>query len=483
MVNLNRRHILSATAAGAAASVIPRSAFAAERSNVLILGAGLAGLYAADFLRDQGVDVTVLEAKSEPGGRTKSVLIDGESVNLGGNEIGSDYGRMIALAGKYGLELTKSEQMGYPTNDINIDGTMIAAKDWAKSNLNKLPAAEREILPHLLETRLFYSKLPFRGIDDWLKPENAHLDISQYEYLKAAGVSDTAISYIDQFALSTDTSRTSALSVFRDAARFTFTGFDGESSESDALGSNVGSYTVNGGTQKVCKAMANSLGDQVRYNEVVSRIEHSNSGISVSTLSGSRYSADFLIIAIPLTALSRISISPNLPEVQRRGIENARYAGGVQIHCRLNSKKLTRDGFEASFISNGPIERLMTIPGVNGESDRAVIWVNGLGANRIDQLPEKDVSSYIMQAMKKARPSSEGALEFLYQYSWSRDPFAGGIRYVYGPGEASSLGPVINKRMGRIILAGEHARINDLGMEGALESGFNAVLSILQATK
>ncbi len=41
--------------------------------NVIVIGAGAAGLYAADILRIKGINVTVLEAASQPGGRVRSL--------------------------------------------------------------------------------------------------------------------------------------------------------------------------------------------------------------------------------------------------------------------------------------------------------------------------------------------------------------------------------------------------------------------------
>jgi monoamine oxidase len=41
--------------------------------NVIVIGAGAAGLYAADILRVKGIKVTVLEASSQPGGRIRSL--------------------------------------------------------------------------------------------------------------------------------------------------------------------------------------------------------------------------------------------------------------------------------------------------------------------------------------------------------------------------------------------------------------------------
>jgi monoamine oxidase len=41
--------------------------------NVIVIGAGAAGLYAADILRVKGIKVTILEASSQPGGRIRSL--------------------------------------------------------------------------------------------------------------------------------------------------------------------------------------------------------------------------------------------------------------------------------------------------------------------------------------------------------------------------------------------------------------------------
>ncbi|HYF11545.1 MAG TPA: FAD-dependent oxidoreductase, partial [Actinomycetota bacterium] len=75
-------------------------------SSVVVVGAGYAGLAAARSLRDRGVSVTVLEARSRLGGRVSSVrTARGEIAELGGEWIFERYDQLRALAERFGLEL------------------------------------------------------------------------------------------------------------------------------------------------------------------------------------------------------------------------------------------------------------------------------------------------------------------------------------------------------------------------------------------
>ena len=57
-------------------------------TDVVIIGAGVAGLSAAHRLRQRGVEVAVLEARDRVGGRVKSDLSNGFLIEVGGQWIG-----------------------------------------------------------------------------------------------------------------------------------------------------------------------------------------------------------------------------------------------------------------------------------------------------------------------------------------------------------------------------------------------------------
>jgi monoamine oxidase len=83
-----------------------------SEADVVVVGAGLAGLSAACALRAAGRDVVVLEARDRVGGRTVNEPIgDGKIVELGGQWVGPTQDRMYELIADLGLET-------FPTYDV-----------------------------------------------------------------------------------------------------------------------------------------------------------------------------------------------------------------------------------------------------------------------------------------------------------------------------------------------------------------------------
>ena len=75
-------------------------------TDVLVLGAGLAGLAAARDLARGGADVTVLEARERVGGRVEQLRIDdGRPVQLGGEVVGPFHTSYLELVDELGLTL------------------------------------------------------------------------------------------------------------------------------------------------------------------------------------------------------------------------------------------------------------------------------------------------------------------------------------------------------------------------------------------
>ena len=77
--------------------------------DVIVLGAGLAGLSAARDLALAGSDVLVLEARDRVGGRVEqATLADGRVVQLGGELTGEFQHAYLGLADELGLKVESS---------------------------------------------------------------------------------------------------------------------------------------------------------------------------------------------------------------------------------------------------------------------------------------------------------------------------------------------------------------------------------------
>ena len=82
-----------------------RDEISADSCDVVVVGAGIAGLTAAERLVAAGLDVRVLEARDRVGGRTEcGRFASGTAIELGGQWVGPTQDEVLALVERLGLE-------------------------------------------------------------------------------------------------------------------------------------------------------------------------------------------------------------------------------------------------------------------------------------------------------------------------------------------------------------------------------------------
>ncbi len=156
-------------------------------ADVIVIGAGLAGLQAAILLEDEGARVLVLEANQRVGGRVYTLDHVEGPPEAGASEIGDGYARTLSMLQRLG---------GLPTHKwietielpfaLHVDGELIDPKHWERWGRNPLPEAERASFgmgPFALAQTLLPRESPLEDVASWLDPKRAELDVPFDDYL------------------------------------------------------------------------------------------------------------------------------------------------------------------------------------------------------------------------------------------------------------------------------------------------------------
>ena len=150
----------------------------ARKLDVIVLGAGLSGLYAALLLEEMGARVQIVEARDRVGGRLRTRFDLPGHPEVGGNTIASGYAWVINLAEKLGVPLVDyaPRMFSGPQPEMVMAGQLIPADQWPDSPLNTLPSAHRELLPWQVLARRLAGTNPLQTSSDWLAAEHRSLD-------------------------------------------------------------------------------------------------------------------------------------------------------------------------------------------------------------------------------------------------------------------------------------------------------------------
>lgn len=410
-VMVDRRAMLLGSGALAVSLAGARASHAAGTPDVIVIGAGAAGIAAARQLRAARRSVIVLEGRSRTGGRAFTDTSLGPAYDAGAMFIHwAERNPWVEIARELGIP-TPGESRGGGFQ-LFVDGRPMPAEDRAKRR-----RTFGEIDRRLETSRLDGGDLSVAALLSDLGPDLA--PIASSGLLLSIGEESDRISATDYQRL--------------------WAGDD---------------YVVPTGYGDLVARHAAGL--DIRLNETVSAIRWDGPGVTVTTTSGT-LKAPACIVTVPVGVLKAgtIRFTPELPQRTRDALDGIGMGALTKIALKVDAERFGIAP-DSAFFEAGRADRLMNFDMFPGNRDLIVGYCGGDYARSLSRGGAEAAREHIVDLLAGmvggAFRKSAGAVSFP---AWWTDPYARGSYSVCLPGHAAARDRLAEPIGGKIWLAGE----------------------------
>jgi monoamine oxidase len=393
---------------------------------VAVVGAGLAGLAAADALQRAGADVTVLEARDRVGGRVWSQRLgNGAVVEMGaefilpGNTVVEETARRLGL-GLWEKGMAYGRRAPRGGGAVTEDDLRAAARAIAQALRD--PAVQRGSAADLLDR--LDQPAPVR------EAIRARVEVSAATSAADVGADELA-----------------GLAAFSDTP----------------------SSGIAGGNQSLALALAAPLGERLHLSSPVTAVVSRADGVLVRMRDG-EIEADAVVLAVPAPVVGTIAFEPALQAPLREALARLRYGQAAKLFVALRERPAP------SAVLSVP-ERYWTWTARAGADVQPVVHAFAGSAGGLERLGVNAGPERWLASVARLRPDLPLVPESALLSTWADDPWARGAYSVHTPGGND---PALAARYGHLVVVGEYtAGPYAALMEGALRSGARAAGQLL----
>ncbi|WCC80192.1 NAD(P)/FAD-dependent oxidoreductase [Cutibacterium equinum] len=437
----------------------------------IIIGAGLAGLTAAEELASAGHSVAVLEARSRVGGRLENAeLSNGQVIDLGGQWVGEGHEELRSLIASQGLELVDSTE-----GDV-----VVKARGRVSHVTNSSEPAAHALSPFELSD-LGQGLLRFRRLADrvannkgWTTANSTWLNQSLSQWVVSNVRTDAGRDYIialfrRAFGVSPDDT------TLFDGLTKANAGVDLESLV--AVNGGLKQQRVKGGIAQVARNLARRLGDDVKLSSPVRRVHTDGQTVTVTTTDGTEYQGRSVIVTVPPRLLKDIEFDPALPAERLEMAEKVPAGNVIKAYLVYDSPWWRTSGASGQMGADEGAVRVI-FDTSDDETGKGVLMgffegteASGYGKLSVS-LRQRAFEEVVESAFGEA-PSSP--IEYLDR-DWLSEAYTGGCHGAhFAPSLWTTTGPILAQPLGRVLFAGaEYASSFNGYMEGALRAGARA---------
>jgi len=482
-VTLDRRRFLQSAGAGlvlAGCATLPKPV-APAGDEVVVVGAGIAGLTAAWRLRQAGMRVRVYEAQTRVGGRMFSLrnhFADGQVVELGGELIDTDHVRIRALAAEMGLALDDLLDGDDDRDAWWFDGRAVTEHEIVAAFVPVAAAIERDLALLGDDALTYHGAAPAtfahaqaldalsiaqwfdrNGVDGWLR-----------KLLDVAYTTEMGLEIGEQSALNF----------------LTFIGTDTDAFK--AFGGSDERFHVRGGNDLIPQRVAAKVADAIDTGSALEALRGDRDGYTL-TFRRDGASRDVrarqVILALPFTLLRKVRLDVALPPAKQRSI--ARLAYGTNAKLMIGYDRRVWRAHGANGASMSDLAYQTTWEASRKQAGTAGVLTNFTGGRHGLALGDgtpKQQAELATAALEAVFPGVAAARAGMREarFHWPSQPWTLGSYACFRPGDWTGFRGAMGESVGGLHFAGEHCAPETQGfMEGGCESGETAAAAVLSA--